>query len=155
MFGPDTTLLSDRHVIFVDLGNPEATRLAKGLFASTMAQLVDMSLEEHDRVVAMILGLSHALNIAFSSVLAASGESLEKLHGISSSTFDEQLAVATRVADDNPHLYFEIQSLNRYGDQPLAALEEAVARLRSIVMQGDEEAFVRLMTKGREVLSNR
>ena len=37
MFGPDTELLSGRHVIFVEAGSPDATQAARELFASTMA----------------------------------------------------------------------------------------------------------------------
>jgi len=40
MFGPDTELLSGRHVIFIDLGVAEALAEARGLFSSTMADLV-------------------------------------------------------------------------------------------------------------------
>src|SRR6185437_13486097 len=63
MFGPDTALLSGRHVIFIDLGVAEALREAQELFAPTMAERVVMSLDEHDRLIAYVLGLSHALNI--------------------------------------------------------------------------------------------
>ena len=45
MFGPDTELLSGRHVIFIDLGTSEAVDDAQTLFASTMAERVVMSLE--------------------------------------------------------------------------------------------------------------
>ncbi len=65
MFGPDTQLLSGRHVIFVDLGSAEALERARELFAPTMAEQVVMSLDDHDRLIAYVLGLSHALNIAF------------------------------------------------------------------------------------------
>jgi chorismate mutase/prephenate dehydrogenase len=37
MFGPNTELLSGRHVIFVDCGVPEAVHSARELFAPTMA----------------------------------------------------------------------------------------------------------------------
>jgi chorismate mutase/prephenate dehydrogenase len=130
MFGPDTELLSGRHIIFVDLGAPAATARARELFASTMATLVDMDLESHDRLIAYVLGLSHALNIAFFTALAESGEAAPRLARMSSTTFDAQLAIASRVAAENPHLYFEIQSLNDYGTEALSALLYAVERLR-------------------------
>src|SRR5689334_11825213 len=38
MFGPDTELLSGRHVIFVDVGSPEATAAARELFSSAMVE---------------------------------------------------------------------------------------------------------------------
>src|SRR5690606_7495262 len=40
MFGADTELLSGRHVIFVDLGVPEALARARELFAPTMVERV-------------------------------------------------------------------------------------------------------------------
>ncbi|MEM9531890.1 MAG: prephenate dehydrogenase/arogenate dehydrogenase family protein [Pseudomonadota bacterium] len=153
MFGPDTHLLSDRHVIFIDLGNPEATRRARALFDHTMAEQVEMSLEDHDRMVGYVLGLSHALNIAFITALRESGEAANVLANLSSTTFDAQLRVSRAVAGDNPPMYFEIQSLNDYGRAPLSALHDALARIRELVERRDEAGFVRLMEKGREYLS--
>jgi chorismate mutase/prephenate dehydrogenase len=155
MFGPDTELLSGRHVIFVDVGCPEATAAARALFERTMATLVEMDLESHDRLIAYVLGLSHALNIAFFTALAESGEAAPKLATLSSTTFDAQLGVAAKVAAENPDLYFEIQTLNDYGTESLAALLYAVERLRSVVRAGDLEGFRGLMTRGKSYLSSR
>src|ERR1700722_5111851 len=129
MFGPDTALLSGRRVIFIDLGNPDALREAQDLFAPTMAERVVMGLDEHDRLIAYVLGLSHALNIAFFTALADSGEAALRLAKLSSTTFDSQLDVAGRVAAESPDLYFEIQSLNDYGGESLQALQHAGERL--------------------------
>jgi chorismate mutase/prephenate dehydrogenase len=148
-------LLSGRHVIFCDLGVPEATQAARELFASTMATLVDMDLESHDRLIAYVLGLSHALNIAFFTALAESGEAAPRLATLSSTTFDAQLGVAAKVAGENPDLYFEIQTLNDYGTESLAALLYAVERLRSVVRANDLEGFRQLMTRGRAYLDMR
>jgi chorismate mutase / prephenate dehydrogenase len=155
MFGPDTELLSGRHVIFVDVGVPEATEAAGRLFAGTMATRVDMDLDSHDRVIAYVLGLSHAVNIAFYSALAESGEAAPRLAEVSSTTFDQQLSLARAVAEENPYLYFEIQALNDYGTESLAALLYAVERLRSVIRANDQEGFVELMTRGRDYLRRR
>lgn len=155
MFGPDTQLLSGRHVIFMDVGRPEATRRVRELFASTMAEQIEMDLEDHDRLIAYVLGLSHALNIAFFTALAESGEAAPKLAKLSSTTFDAQLAVASKVAAENPGLYFEIQALNDYNDEALSALSTAVERVVSLVRAGDERGFVELMQAGRAYLASR
>ena len=155
MFGPDTRLLSGRHLIFCDAGDADATAAAKELFAATMVEQLEMGLEDHDRLIAYVLGLSHALNIAFFTALAESGEAAPKLARMSSTTFDSQLLVSAAVAQDNPHLYFEIQNLNRYGLGPLDALCEAAGRIRETVAAGDESAFVELMERGRDYLAMR
>jgi chorismate mutase/prephenate dehydrogenase len=152
MFGPDTELLSGRHVIFVDVGVPAATKAAKELFAETMAIQVEMDLDSHDRLIAYILGLSHALNIAFFTTLAESGEAAPELVKLSSTTFDSQLEVARAVAGENPHLYFEIQSLNDHGHEILTSLQASIERIRVAVQAGDEASFAALMESGREYL---
>lgn len=155
MYGPDTKLLSGRHLIFVDAGSAEATAAARELFSSTMVEQLDMSLDDHDRLIAYVLGLSHALNIAFFTALAESGEAAPRLARLSSTTFDSQLLVSAAVAQDNPHLYFEIQHLNEFGIGPLEALHEATGRIRELVEAGDESGFVELMMKGREYMKMR
>lgn len=155
MFGPDTELLSGRHVLFLDVGSSEATKEARELFASTMAQQIEMKLEDHDRLIAYVLGLSHALNIAFFTALSESGESLPRLADLSSTTFDAQLEVAAKVADESPQLYFEIQKLNPHGLAPLQELGKAVRKISEVVEAGDEDAFIALMDRGRNYLAER
>jgi chorismate mutase / prephenate dehydrogenase len=155
MFGPDTVLLSDRHVIFINLGHAGALRDAKALFGATSAELVEMQLDEHDELIAFVLGLSHALNIVFFTALANSGKSAPKLAQLSSTTFDRQLDIASRVAGENPRLYFEIQHLNDARESGLAALEAAVAQFTTCVRAGDEISFVAMMERGRGYLSAR
>ena len=156
MFGPDTELLSGRHVIFIDdLGVPAAKDEVRAMFAPTMANLVEMDLESHDRLIAYVLGLSHAVNIAFFTALADSGEAAPRLAELSSTTFDAQLAVASKVASESPHLYYEIQALNDYGTESLSALLYAVERLRSVIRAGDERGFAKLMERGYDYLAGR
>lgn len=155
MFGPDTELLSGRHVLHIDLGNQSAVREGMELFASTMAEQVVTTLDEHDRLMAFVLGLSHAVNIAFFAALAGSQESVPRLARLSSTTFDAQLDVAARVAADSPALYFEIQSLNKYGAESLQALAKAVSQLIEAVESGDATAFEAMMLRGRAYLDGR
>jgi chorismate mutase/prephenate dehydrogenase len=150
MFGPDTRLLAGRHVLVADCGNAEAARRARDLFDDTMAALVDVDLDEHDRLMAWVLGLSHALNVAFAAALANSGADAGRLASISSTTFQRQLDIATDVGGENPALYFEIQNLNPYETTVLAALADATDRLRVAVEAGDGDAFVELMQRGAD-----
>jgi chorismate mutase / prephenate dehydrogenase len=155
MFGPDTELLSSRHVIFIDLGHAEALREARALFAATMAEQVVMGLDEHDRLIAYVLGLSHALNIAFFTALAESGEAAPRLAQLSSTTFDAQFDIASKVAEESPELYFEIQRLNDFGAESLDALARAVEAVRSAVLAGDQARFTALMRQGHEYTQGR
>jgi chorismate mutase / prephenate dehydrogenase len=155
MFGPDTELLSGRHVIFIDLGDAKALSSARALFAPTMAEQAVMQLEEHDRLIAYVLGLSHALNIAFFTALAESGAAAPRLLELSSTTFDAQFDIAARVAEESPELYYEIQRLNEFGAESLDALARAVQRVRGAVLESDQARFVALMRAGYEYVQGR
>lgn len=152
LFGPDAELLSGRHVVVIDVGRPRATELARELFGSTMAALTEMDLEEHDRLMAWVLGLSHATSIAYAAALSASGESAARLAGLASTTFADLAQTASRVVRENPHLYYEIQRLNRHDATAIEALTDSLARLRAAVAADDEAAFVELMEAARDYL---
>jgi len=155
MFGPDIKLLSNKHVIFINLGDTESVEKVKQLFQPTMVEQIDMQLEDHDRLVAYILGLSHVINIAFMSVLSESGEAADTLSQLSSTTFDAQLSIGENVVSENPHLYFEIQKLNNYSKSTLNALGDAVQRIITVVNNNQEQAFVNIMKKAQSYISSR
>lgn len=152
MFGPSTVLLTDRHVVYIDLGRADAVEAAHGLFAATMALRVDATLTEHDQLIAWVLGLSHALNIAFFDALAHSGLAAERLAQISSTTFERQLQVARAVASEQAVLYHDIQHLNPQRTEVLAGLSAALLRVAEAGATPDPAAFERLFASGRRYL---
>ncbi|MFC1739979.1 prephenate dehydrogenase/arogenate dehydrogenase family protein [Pseudomonadota bacterium] len=155
MFGPEELGLSGRHILFVDTGNPEALAEARALFAHTAAECVDVSLEEHDEVMAWVLGLSHLVNIAFASALAESGEAVPLLRQISSSTFNAQLKVAAQVVSENPHLYYEIQQGNSMTGDVVDHFRRVFEALAQSVREEDEESWTKAMDIANERISSR
>ncbi len=150
MFGPNIRLLSNKHVIFISLGNEEAVTAVKQLFDPTMAERIDMKFEDHDRLIAYVLGLSHLLNVAFMTVLAESGEAASHLNKLSSTTFDAQLNISRNVSNENPSLYYEIQKLNHYTPTTITALSDAILRLQTLIHSGNEKAFIQIMKQAKQ-----
>jgi len=153
MFGPNEIGLSGRHILFVDVGNQEAIVEARALFAHTAADCVELSLEEHDEVMAWVLGLSHLVNIAFAGALAQSGEKVPLLKQISSSTFNAQLKVATQVVSENPHLYYEIQQGNVNTADVSEHFRRVLNELVTSVADSNEEVFTRHMNAAKKRLT--
>lgn len=153
MFGPGDIGLSGRHILFVDVGNAEALQEARALFAHTAAECVDLSLDEHDEVMAWVLGLSHMVNLAFAGAIDRSGEAVPLLRQISSSTFNSQLKVAAQVVSENPHLYFEIQKGNDKTGQVLAQFRAVLDELQRAVEENDEDVFAQTMTSANRRIS--
>ena len=155
MFGPNEIGLSGRHILFVDVGNAEALAEARALFAHTAAECVDLSLQEHDEVMAWVLGLSHLVNIAFASALAESGEAVPLLRSISSSTFNAQLQVAAQVVSENPHLYFEIQQGNAMTGEVVGHFRRVLDELARAVRTGDEISWTKSMKTANQRISSK
>ena len=153
MFGPNEIGLSGRHILFVNVGNQPAIDEARALFAHTAAECVELSLEEHDEVMAWVLGLSHLVNIAFAGALAQSGEKVPLLKQISSSTFNAQLNVATQVVSENPHLYYEIQQGNVNTGEVTEHFRRVLDELVTAVTRHDEALFTRHMRAARQRLA--
>ncbi len=150
MFGPDIRLLAGQHVLLMNCGDAGALSDARALFADTMAELVELDLAEHDRLMAWVLGLSHALNLVFAATLARAEIPAEQLARISSTTFGRQLEIASAVVAENPRLYYEIQHLNPNHSSVVDALHTVIDELVRVLEQGDEQGFVELMQRGRD-----
>ena len=150
MFGPDTDLLTGKHVVFMNLDEHETHLEIMKLFESTTAQLIEMSIDSHVYAISYVLGLSHIINIAFSKVLHDSGEKKEEFSKVSSTTFKDQIEVATRVSQENPNLYYEIQHLNTHSMKTIEELNNVIKEITDAIKMGSEENFVELMHAGKE-----
>lgn len=155
MFGPSVELLFGKQIIRTSLGVQSADDEAHEIFRATSLTVVDMGIEEHDAVIAILLSLSHMVNLIFVRALHQSGFSIDYLEQFSSPTFSNLLAVAEKVHSENAHLYFEIQSLNPFTKTSLGHLSAALFDLHSAVKRGDENAFVDIMTLGNSYLQRR
>ena len=102
MFGPDSNLLTGKQIIFMDIDQHDSQQTVKKLFESTTAQLIEMSIENHDYAISYVLGLSHMVNIAFAKVLASSEGERESLPELSSTTFKDQLNVCLLYTSPSP-----------------------------------------------------
>ncbi len=148
MFGPDTISIIDRNVVLCDCGSTEAVDQARVLVDG--ANIIDMPVEDHDPLMAYVLGLSHAVNISFFEALRRSGVDYATLRKAASTTFQKQVETARGVSAENAQLYYEIQHLNPYNERALAFLQQSVEELRRAATAGDREAFDAMMREGRE-----
>lgn len=154
MFGPDTSLLSGKHVLVSDVGHPQATALARSLFQPTMASLVDVPLDEHDTLVAWILNASHAVSLVFGRALAEAPVPRERLDQLGSTTFDAQCDVTGRVLSEDPTLYHAIQAYNPHADAVLDTLEKALYAVRQAATAVDPTDFREIMAVGARYLGS-
>lgn len=148
MFGPSVELLFGKHIIRTSLGVSVADDEVNEIFKSTSLNVVDMSIDEHDKIISILLSMPHLVNLVFVSALRTSQFSVQFLERFSSPTFSNLLAIAKKVYSENPQLYFEIQALNPFTKDAHYALSDALNKLITAVAHDDEEQFVAVMTDG-------
>ncbi|MGD0816782.1 MAG: bifunctional chorismate mutase/prephenate dehydrogenase [Methanomassiliicoccales archaeon] len=149
MFGPEASVYN-RSIVICDCGSNEAMDKAAGLFDGAGAKMTRMPVEEHDELMSYVLGLSHAVNIAFFRTLTKSGKDFGRLDQVSSTTFRSQAATSKRVANESPELYYNIQHLNPHSKHCLELFLEAVGDIEAFALDEDEKRFVEMMKEGKE-----
>lgn len=147
LFGPDVRMLSGRTIVFCDGAHAQDLEVVRGLFTETSARLVQMSIEEHDRRMGLVLGLTHLANLVFARALSHSHVPAGDLAEVAGVTFNKQLGTTGEVTSENPGLYFEIQALNRITPETGRWLRQALDEWLGVVETGDAEAFEELMTE--------
>ena len=102
MFGPGAKGLKNQNIVSIPIrdGKKELD-VAKNLFPD--ANFVTIDSNEHDKKIAIILGLTHLINIAFANILAKDDKILltEKMAG---TTFKAQKIIAESILTESPEL---------------------------------------------------
>ena len=149
MFGPSAKSMYGRNMIICDCGNAFAVKQASDLFSGRGANIRVMDVDDHDRYMSYVLGLSHAVNIVFFTVLERSGITYRDMQSVASTTFRKNMDTNLSVALEDPTLYYEIQHMNSHRDEMLEMCIQAVKDLREASLSDDGTQFRDLMDRGR------
>lgn len=155
MFGPSASSIYNRNLIVCDCGCKKAVDEAVSLFDDKGGNLRIMDLDKHDEYMSYVLGLSHAVNIAFFTVLQRSGISFEDMCTVASTTFRKNMETNESVAMEDPKLYYDIQHMNCHRDAMWNTFSDAVEDLKKASLEDDNTDFIRMMDTGREYFSSR
>jgi chorismate mutase/prephenate dehydrogenase len=152
LFGPDVRMLAGRTIIFCDEAENDDLEVVRCLFVDTSVRLVSMSIDEHDRRMGLVLGLTHLANLVFARALSNSSLAAAELAEVAGVTFTKQLGTTREVASENPSLYFEIQSLNAVTPDTAQWLRQSLDEWMTALDSADGAAFQRLMTECHQYL---
>jgi len=153
MFGPDVRMLSDRTIVFCGDGQHRDIEVVRGLFEETSARLVEMDIAEHDRRMALVLGLTHLSNLVYARAVCSSGVDAAELAEVAGVTFQKQMTTTSEVVAENPALYYEIQALNTLTPEIGRWLQQAVDDWLEAVSSDGPETFTALMEACRTHLT--
>ena len=150
MFGPGANGVKNQNI----KSNPIKDRkkeltIAKNLFPE--ASFVTIDSNEHDKKIAIILGLTHLINIAFANILAKDDKILltEKMAG---TTFKAQKIIAESILTESPEL---IETIISNPDIRKVAEEfwKDIGRLLTSAQEGNGHEIVEYINANKEKLS--
>jgi prephenate dehydrogenase len=150
MFGPGIKNIAGKNVIIVPIKDAQKELTAtKLLFPG--ANFVTIDAIEHDKKIAVILGLTHLINIAFANILAKDDQiSLtEKMAG---TTFKAQRIIAESILTESAELIETIVSnpeVRRSGEE----FWKDIGRLLTNSQEGKSEEIINYIKSSQEKIS--
>lgn len=151
LFGPTMPAARGQTVILTPLGGRSETWMPRlrDLYASAGVKVEVLSPEEHDRLMAVVQGLTHFVYIALGGTLRALGFDVSRSRRFTSPIYDIFLDLVGRILAQNPELYALIQTQLDLG-QVHAAFQQECRRLAGMVADGDQDGVERYMLAARQ-----
>jgi len=102
MFGPGTKTIKGQNIISVPIKDAKSElTVAKELFPG--ANFVTIDAVEHDKKIAVILGLTHLMNLVFANIISKD-EKMNLTEKMSGTTFRVQKTLAESIMTESPEL---------------------------------------------------
>ncbi|MBA4720568.1 MAG: bifunctional prephenate dehydrogenase/3-phosphoshikimate 1-carboxyvinyltransferase [Alcanivorax sp.] len=141
----DAGLYQDHRVILTPLAqtDPAATRAVRELWTALGSEVLEMTPEHHDRVLAETSHLPHLLAFSLVDTLARQGDSTEIFRYAAGGFRD-----FTRIASSDPVMWHDIFQENRRAVlDALALFRDGIDGFRDAIEAGDSDALMGIMTR--------
>jgi prephenate dehydrogenase len=137
LFGPSLKSRGEMKFCVIETEKGSLER-AMSLFPD--ATLIPMKAREHDRLMGIILSLTHLVNIAYAGAVSRYLRPKE-FRRIQTPTSAVQLTLAEGVLSQSPSLYSYIQLQNEHSSEFARVLIEELESLKLLVDRGDRSGF--------------
>ena len=150
MFGPGIKNIKNQNIISIPIkdGKQELT-ITKSLFQG--ANFVTIDSTEHDKKIALILGLTHLLNIAFANILAKD-DKISLTEKMAGTTFRAQKIISESILTESSELIETIISnpeIRRVAEE----FWKDVGRLLTDAQEGKSEEIIAYINASKEKIS--
>lgn len=150
MFGPGVKTIKNQNIISVPIKDAKnELSIAKKLFAE--ANFVTIDAVEHDKKIAVILGLTHLLNLVFANIVSKD-DKITLTDKMSGTTFRVQKTLAESIMTESPEL-IETIIANPEIRKVAEELWKDIGRLLTAVQESKTEEVVNYIKTCQERLS--
>jgi prephenate dehydrogenase len=147
VFGPRVRGIEGQTFVLTPVRGKSWLKWLEGMLGRRKARVVLSTPEEHDRIMAVVQGLTHFAYISTGKTLQELGVDIKKSRQFSSPIYELMLDMIGRIVGQDPRLYAEIQMSNPEVARVHEAFVRSAERLRAVVKDGNEEEFVRIMAE--------
>jgi len=142
MFGPTVSSIKGQTIVVCPARASEATaaRLT-GIFTREGAVCTTTTPEEHDKMMAVVQGLTHFVTICMADAMRRAGCDIKATEPYMSPVYQIELGLVGRLLSQDGALYADILEKNPYVPEVIDACREAAEKLAAIVKSGDPKAF--------------
>ena len=153
MFGPTVSSIA-RQTIVMCPARVSGTTLSdlRQVFLREGAVCTLATPEEHDRMMAIVQGLTHFVTICMADSIRRLGVDIEKTEPFMSPVYQIELSLVGRLLSQDPALYADILQENPFVPGVLAACRAAAADLSEIVASGNPDAFAEFFSRNTKHL---
>ena len=150
MFGPGIKKLDGKNIIIIPIRDAKKELdITKSLFPK--ANFVTIDAIEHDKKIAVILGLTHLINIVFANILAKD-ETISLTEKMSGATFKTQKIVSESILTESAELIETIVSnpeVRRYGEE----FWKDIGKLLTDSQEGKRDEIINYIESSKEKIS--
>ncbi len=150
LFGPFEKSLKNKKIAYFPVRGKNVVSWFKEVFEKEGVELIEIEPEEHDRIMAIVQVINHFWLVTLSKIIEKSGISIEKIVKLSTPSFEKQLKILKRLANQNENLYTRIQFDNPEGEKMRRIFLECVSELIEKCNQ-DEKEFKKEFLKAKEI----
>jgi prephenate dehydrogenase len=142
MFGPSITSLRGQTIIATPARiSPETAASLLSIFEREGAKITFSTPEEHDRIMAVVQGLTHVVTLTVAGTMRRLGTTPAETEPFMSPVYQIEMGLVGRLLSQDPDLYGDILIKNPNIPPVLLACSEAMAELTGLILAGDTEGF--------------
>jgi prephenate dehydrogenase len=148
MFGPSIPSLRGQTIIATPARiSPEAAASFLAIFEGEGAKITFSTPEEHDRIMAVVQGLTHFVTLTVASTMRRLGTTPAVTEPFMSPVYQIELGLVGRLLSQDPDLYGDILTENPFVPPVLEACAESMDELAGLVRSKDTAAFREIFLK--------
>jgi prephenate dehydrogenase len=149
MFGPGTKKIKGVNIISIPIrdGKKELA-IAKSLFSE--ANFVTIDAPEHDKKIAVILGMTHLINLVFANILSKD-EKIGLTEKMTGTTFKAQKILAESIMTESPDLIETVISnpeIRKFAEE----LWKDIGRMLTLIQENKSDEIIRYIVAVKERL---